>query len=579
MVVSITLDCAQGLHDEASAYPAHPCWGWMKSHTYSLGGMYSVTRITGKVQSSRSGSDTIGVYLAEEKHNWYFLVGKVNTNGKNITSFDFPVSSKRAAYVRFQSYYGSVDYSYATVTATPATIPTKITLDSPSGDPIVQGTDVVISGTVETTSGQPIANGVVGIVAAGTNYDNPWPIGTTTTDSQGWFSYTIPGTHFSVISTDENNLAQAGAQFAGRLNGGIYGDSEAYVYFLVLSGVPCPNGIDEEYCASESGCELGTSLCENGILYECQQKKDCMTCYVQKGVCKHLTYMTCKYQSHTEIRRDQGMFDFTFEWHTDTGVHPCRTITFAYRKRGASASPWIPLEHTNLMPVCSMWGIFGEEYELSFDAIDFTAGEFEFRARFEGSDDMQPCEKVVYLKILPEEEPPVCIEGNLYSPQTCWDGSTIYTQQCINQTLVPSGQVCPTHVCNEGEFDQPRLCRDGVTTIYEKVCVGNAWVASGQVCPPVCTEGEQSEPFTCWDGSLIYKRLCQNDAWVNSGQVCPSPPCAEGDIKCEDGIEYECVGYEWVPTGEKCIESLNKNLILAVGVIGVGVVTALMLMR
>jgi hypothetical protein len=34
-----------------------------------------------------------------------------------------------------------------------------------------------------------------------------------------------------------------------------------------------------------------------------------------------------------------------------------------------------------------------------------------------------------------------------------------------------------------------------------------------------------------------------------------------------------------VPTGEKCIESLNKNLILAVGVIGVGVVTALMLMR
>ncbi len=452
---------------------------------------------------------------------------------------------------------------------------TVITLTKPTTDPIASGSSVYIEGTLKTTSGTPVAYKNVSIWAVGADYENRWVVTTVKTNSLGKFSYTIPGTHYTAISLDQNDKAQAGAIFFGDSS---FKDSEAYVSFLVVSAEPCPDGIDAEYCYADMGCELGTEYCENGILLECQQKKDCTTCYVQKGTCKHLTYMTCTYQSHTQIRRDQGMFAFTFEWHTDTQDHPCREITFAYRPKGSSAA-WTPLYHTQLTPVCSLWGIMGENYDLEFDAIDFTVGEFEFRARFDGADDMQPCEKIVYLKILNEENPPVCVEGNYYTPQTCWDGSTIYTEKCVNQTLVPSGMTCPTKVCNEGELDQAKLCSDGITTIYEKECVGNAWVNSGQQCPQVCVEGEFSEPFTCWDGSVIYKKLCQGNAWVNSGQVCSAPLCTDGAIKCEDGIEYECSGNAWLPTGEACGGGLDKKLILAVGVIGVGVVTALMLMR
>jgi hypothetical protein len=452
---------------------------------------------------------------------------------------------------------------------------TVITLTKPTTDPIVQGSSVYIEGTLKTTAGTPVANKSVSIWAVGADYENRWTVASVTTDSQGRFSYTIPGTHYTAISLDQYDKAQAGAIFFGD---SAYHDSEAHVSFLVISGEPCPDGIDAEYCYADMGCELGTEYCENGILLECQQKKDCTTCYVQKGTCKHRTYMKCDSQSHTQIRRDQGMFAFTFEWYTDEMVHPCREITFGYRPRGSSVA-WIPLQHTQLTPDCLVWGLFGENYDLEFDAIDFTVGEFEFKARFEGSDDMLPCETVVYLKILPEENPPVCVEGNFYSPQTCWDGSTIYTEKCVNQTLVPSGQVCPTHVCNEGEFDQTKLCGDGVTTIYEKVCEDNAWVASGQQCPPVCSEGESGEPFTCWDGSTIYKKVCQDNAWANSGQVCPPTPCTDGAIKCDNGIEYICSGNQWVPTGEACSSGMNRNLIIAAGAIGIGIVAVALLVK
>lgn len=452
---------------------------------------------------------------------------------------------------------------------------TAIALTKPTTDPIVQGSSVYIEGTLKTTSGTPVAGKSVSIFAVGADYENRWTVASVTTNSQGKFSYTIPGTHYTAISLDQYDKAQAGAIFFGD---SAYHDSEAYVSFLVQSGEPCPDGIDAEYCYADMGCELGTEYCENGILLECQQKKDCTTCYVQKGTCKHRTYMTCTKQSHTQIRRDQGMFSFTFEWYTDLMVHPCRDITFGYRPKGSS-SAWVPLQHTQLTPVCSLWGILGENYDLEFDAIDFTVGEFEFKARFEGSDDMNPCEKIVYVKILPEENPPVCVEGNLYSPQTCWDGSTIYTEKCVNQTLVPSGHTCPTHVCNEGEFDAAKLCGDGLTTIYEKVCVDNAWVASGQQCPPVCSEGAYGEPFTCWDGSTIYKKVCSGNAWANSGQVCPPTPCTEGAIKCEDGIEYICSGSQWLPTGEACSSSPNRNLIIAAGAIGIGIVAVALLVK
>ena len=458
---------------------------------------------------------------------------------------------------------------------------TVITLTKPTTDPITAGSSVYVEGTLKTASGTPLANKTIGIHALGTNYDNWWEVATVQTNSSGKFSYTIPGTHYTALSTSEYNPAGARCVFPGDST---YKFSEIEVFFMVVSAGPCLNGIDEEYCTSETGCELGTELCENGILYECQQKKDCTTCYVQKGTCKHLTYMRCTYQSHTEIRRDEGIFRFTFEWHTDTQVHPCREITFGYRPRGSSVA-WTPLQHTQLTPICSLWGIMGENYDLEFDAADFTVGEFEFRARFEGSDDMQPCEAKVYLKILPEENPPVCVEGNYYSPQACWDGSTIYTQKCVNQKLVPSGQTCPTqwHICDEGEFGQAKLCSDGVTTIYEKVCVNNQWEPSGQRCPPspVCTEGSFSEPFTCPDGSVIYKKVCRNNAWVNSAQVCTQTPCTDGDIKCENSIEYMCSGHQWLPTGEACgtDTGINRNLIIGAGAIGLGVITLVLLMR
>ncbi|MCK9599982.1 MAG: hypothetical protein M0R06_13140, partial [Sphaerochaeta sp.] len=124
-----------------------------------------------------------------------------------------------------------------------------------------------------------------------------------------------------------------------------------------------------------------------------------------------------------------------------------------------------------------------------------------------------------------------------------------------------------------------KLCGDGVTTIYEKVCSGNAWVDSGQQCPPVCSDGAFGEPFTCWDGSTIYKKVCSGNAWVNSGQVCPAPPCSEGAIKCENSIEYMCSGSQWLPTGEACNSSPNRNLIIAAGAIGIGIVAVALLVK
>lgn len=452
---------------------------------------------------------------------------------------------------------------------------TVITLTKPTTAPIIAGSQVYIEGTLKTTSGTPVAGKSVSIWAVGTDYENRWVIASVTTDSLGRFNYTIPGTHYTAISTDQYDKAQAGAIFFGD---SAYHDSEAYVSFLVQSGEPCPDGIDEEYCASSFGCEIGTHYCENGILYECKQKKDCTSCYVVAGECKHQSTMHIASQSHTQIRRDEGNFIFNIYWTIDTGERPCRPITFAFRLRGSS-DPWVALQHSALDPNCTLWGWSGETYNLAFDAMDFPIGDFEFRARFEGSDDINPCERIGYLKILAEGGSTTCIEGQYYYPEECWDGSTIYTKKCVGGQLVGSGQTCPTHVCNEGEFDVARLCGDGMTTIYEKVCSGNAWVDSGQQCPPVCSEGAYGEPFTCWDGSTINKKVCQGNAWVNSGQVCPAPPCTEGAIKCENNIEYMCIGSQWVPTGEACSSSPSRNLIIAAGAIGIGIVAVALLVK
>lgn len=86
-------------------------------------------------------------------------------------------------------------------------------------------------------------------------------------------------------------------------------------------------------------------------------------------------------------------------------------------------------------------------------------------------------------------------------------------------------------VCTEGAFRSPITCWDG-SIIYAEECVNDAWVPSGEVCPelPVCNEGEYIEPIDCPDGSVIYAKVCQGGQWVDSGYVCPTQPSGDNKI-------------------------------------------------
>jgi hypothetical protein len=431
----------------------------METHTYSLGQTYRVTKIVGSVKSSTSWADTIRVLVSVDKVSWTEITNIV-VSGMAVKNFSVELHTVSAAYVRFQSDTGYVDYSYATLTTVDAPVyDTVMVLTAPTAPSIVQGQSVVISGTLKTTGGTPVGGKPVGIYAAGTDYENRAHVATVNTNSSGVFTYTIPGSFYTAISESIYDKAIAGAIFFGDSG---YETSEDEAYFLVESSVPCPDGIDPSECYASSGCELGTNYCENGTLLQCQQRTDCLNCYVDIGDC------------------EQPVLDTVISI-VSSDYEPCI---------GDTINVGGVLLDENDDPVIG--AVVRLQYGLGLE-INMNLGTAT-------TDSSGQFTKVVPASIFTQE--------SVYIFRASFDGNAEYSAS--TNTVGVSVYDCTPGECTNGA----QKCVDDISYL----CEDEAWVEGGDACetPPVCTNGTQmcldDIPYTCVDGK-----------WKIGGDACDEP--------------------------------------------------------
>jgi hypothetical protein len=110
--------------------------------------------------------------------------------------------------------------------------------------------------------------------------------------------------------------------------------------------------------------------------------------------------------------------------------------------------------------------------------------------------------------------PFVCAEGEVRSPETCWDDTTIHGEVCRDNTWVPSGATCPPKPeCTEGDKKPGH------------VCSGGKWVPVGTPPAPECTEGDKKPGYVCSGGK-----------WVPVGMPGPMPHGAPSTIEAPEII-------------------------------------------
>jgi len=118
--------------------------------------------------------------------------------------------------------------------------------------------------------------------------------------------------------------------------------------------------------------------------------------------------------------------------------------------------------------------------------------------------------------------------------QTCSNGDIIVVQECTENGLVETGEICQINICTAEDIVQ--MCSDGVTEITIDGCTGEE---RGE-CPVLCA-GDVTQ--TCSNGDIIVVQECTESGLVNKDNVCPIvvPICsyATSCAAPADGCSYE----------------------------------------
>lgn len=105
-VTEIPFDCTEGKHEEASTYPSHPCWGWMKTHTYHLTELVSIQRIIGEVKVGISENPslvkTCYIEISENGIDWQ-QVYTFQATYAPVSAFDTGHIGKTASWFRIHA--------------------------------------------------------------------------------------------------------------------------------------------------------------------------------------------------------------------------------------------------------------------------------------------------------------------------------------------------------------------------------------------------------------------------------------------------------------------------------------------
>jgi len=128
MTVKIILDCngKRGIqHQEAGEClrkSGNPCWGWVPTHTYDLGGLYRITRVYARLNTGPSELDVeipVAIEYSVDGSTWNTIT-TVNVLAKGDYVKEVNVDCNvDARYVRFRAENGYVDGSYAELEAEP----------------------------------------------------------------------------------------------------------------------------------------------------------------------------------------------------------------------------------------------------------------------------------------------------------------------------------------------------------------------------------------------------------------------------------------------------------------------------
>ena len=141
---------------------------------------------------------------------------------------------------------------------------------------------VTISGRLTNASGAGIGGLIVRVQYAKPSCENPCVVYQVTTDYLGNYSITVSG-----ADTSEAGTNSGWAVFLSQsVNGVTYQDSNmAYFDFTVTD--TCPGGVNPSTCYGTSSCQYGldTQYCDNGHLLYCEQRTDCLGCWVNQGSC------------------------------------------------------------------------------------------------------------------------------------------------------------------------------------------------------------------------------------------------------------------------------------------------------
>ena len=123
---TINFSCESGQHKEANECPNHPCWCWLRTHTYEFSDILHVESIIGELKAGPrefTGTTPIDVFVSVDGTNFEKIYTVSNVSYKSKTSFRIDNINRDIKYLQFKSERRYVDYSSGTITYSDDTQP------------------------------------------------------------------------------------------------------------------------------------------------------------------------------------------------------------------------------------------------------------------------------------------------------------------------------------------------------------------------------------------------------------------------------------------------------------------------
>ena len=252
----------------------------------------NVFHVSGKLTTSTGvpiAGATVGIYSSVDGGAWAF-VSNVTTASDGtyllaITS-SFSLWGQPGHQNFFYATYGGVNSVSAFCQYNPVPNVSTVMTASVSATSVAANGAMTIYGKLVDGSGNAVPGAQVRVLYAKPSCENPCVDYTVTTNSTGNWSITVSG-----ADTSEAGTNSGWAVFLSQtLNGFTYSDSNmAYFDFTVTAY--CASGVNPSTCYGTSACQYGidTQYCDNGHLVMCEQKTDCLGCWVDHGSCTNPT--------------------------------------------------------------------------------------------------------------------------------------------------------------------------------------------------------------------------------------------------------------------------------------------------